>query len=210
MTDAMHNYKIAPSKHFMPWHMWIDETMDKYDERCPSRGMLLHRIVEEFVFPKARDRGFRFRVSASEMRDKIATWAYVIDREHMAEVSPLLRIPKPEHRNTQADWELFERNYDERHWTNAKNKLMYADRMFLTERAATYFWTNLGYFVYRFTDISGSLIYQLVAEEEAKINEDERAFLISEGLLVEEKKPRGDDDAYYRDAGFYRGDRRYD
>jgi hypothetical protein len=206
----MHNFKMEPSKHFMPWHMWIDETMDKYDERCPTRGQLLHRIVAEFVLPKSRDRGYRFTLSPSELRDKIATWAYVIDREHMAQVSPLLRIPKPEHRNKQADWELFERDYGDGYWAAARNKLGYADRMFLTERAGAYFWANIGYFVYRFINIDGSLIYELVDEEERKINEEERAFLISEGLLVEEKKPRGDDDAYYRDAGFYRGDRRYD
>ena len=208
----MHNFRMAPSKHFMPWHMWIDETMDKYDERCPSRGLLLHRIVAEFVLPKARDRGYRLKTSPSELRDKIATWAYVIDREHMAEVSPQLRIPKPEHRNRQADWELFERDYSVEHWSAGRKALQYADRMFLTERADAYFWANIGYFIYRFLNIEGSLIYTLVDEEEQKMNEEERAFLISEGLLVEEKKrkPNGADDAYYRDAGFYRGDRRYD
>jgi hypothetical protein len=82
--------------------------------------------------------------------------------------------------------------------------------MFLTERADAYFWANIGYFVYRFLNIEGSLIYQIVDEEERRMNEEERAFLISEGLLVPDKRPNASDDAYYRDAGFYRGDRRYD
>lgn len=196
------------TRKFTPWQMWLDEMMDKYDSRSPSRGLMFLRIVSEFVGQRALAKGFGMTIDLSTLRSKIATWAYVIDKEHTYDSSPQLRLSAAE--QGEEFWELFERVFDDEYWNYARHRLGFADNIFGCERAAAYFWANLTYFIWRYVDINKSVAIDLHKRDEREIDEEERAFLISEGLLVEDKRPKRQDDEYYRDAGFYRGDRRYD
>lgn len=209
------------SKAFTPWQMWLDEMMDKYDERSPSRGLMFLRIINEFTAQKAKAKGFTFSIDPASLRSKIATWAYVIDREFTYSTTPKLHIPAPTHNGQQKHWELFEKTFSDDYWTYVRSRLVHTDDMFNCELATEYFWANLTYFMYRFISLEHSVAIQMMNEEDRAIDEEERAFLISEGLIIDESRTRTrpdvrpsdvarrQDDEYYRDAGFYRGDRRY-
>jgi hypothetical protein len=210
MTHAMHNSGgIFGGKAFTPWQMWLDEMMDKYNERSPSRGLMFVRIVNEYVVQRAKVKGFTINLDPSSLRDKIATWAYVIDREFKYSLTPKLYLPKAQHSGQQKHWELFERTFSDDYWAYVRGQLGHADDLFGCERAGLYFWGNLTYFIYRYLNMDNSLAIEILDKEDRDIEEEERAFLISEGLLIEDNRARRQDDEYYRDAGFYRGDRRY-
>jgi hypothetical protein len=195
---------------FIPWTSWLDEKMNKYDMRSPTRSQIIHRIVTEFIFGRAKSRQFAFAVRETELRDKLATWMYVLDREFTRTDLPTLFIPEPKHRNKQSDFDMFSQDFSDDYWSYVRHMLSWNDELFINDKAASYFWANLTYYLYRFLSIGHSLKIEMADKLEREIDEEERAFLISEGLLVEDKKGKRQDDDYYRDAGFYRGDRRYD
>ncbi len=209
MTHALHNSGLRNGERpYIPWQMWLDEVMDKYDARSQSRGLMFLRLVNEFIMQRMKTKGFVPSVDPTSLRDKIATWAYVVDREHSYEISPLLRMPPAE--NGMTYWELFEREFSDEYWNYVKMRLAQTGGLFHCDQAAEYFWSNLTYFLWRYVDAGRSLAIELHLKQEREIDEEERAFLISEGLLVEDKRGNRQDDDYYREAGFYRGDRRYD
>ncbi len=71
----MHNSGgLFGGKAFTPWQMWLDEMMDKYDERSVSRGLVFMRIVNEFTIQRLKTKGFALTMDPSALRDKIATW----------------------------------------------------------------------------------------------------------------------------------------
>lgn len=195
---------------FLPWTSWLDEKMNKYDLRSPTRAQIIHRIVTEFIFGRAKQRQFAFIMQETELRDKMATWMYVLDREFTRTDMPKLFIPEPTHRNQQSDFDMFARDFSDDYWAHVRHIIAWNDELFINDKAAGYYWANLTYYLYRFLSIDHSLKIELADKMERELEEEERAFLISEGLLVEDKKGKKLDDDYYRDAGFYRGDRRYD
>ncbi len=195
---------------FIPWTSWLDEKMNKYDLRSPTRSQIIHRIVTEFIYGRAKSRQFAFSVRETELRDKMATWMYVLDREFTRTDLPTLFIPQPTHRNRQSDFDMFSRDFSDDYWSYVRHMLSWNDELFINDKAASYYWANLTYYLYRFLSIDHSLKIEMADKLERELDEEERAFLISEGLLVEDKKVKKHDDDYYRDAGFYRGDRRYD
>lgn len=135
---------------------------------------------------------------------------YIIDREHYVQINPTLFMPSVPHRNKEEDWHAFSEVFSDEYWAAVRRQLGYEDDLFINSRAAAYFWANLTYYIYRFLDMENSLAVKLADSADKELEEEERAFLISEGLLVEDKRGRDQDDDYYKDAGFYRGDRRYD
>jgi hypothetical protein len=196
---------------FLPWTSWLDEKMNKYDLRSPTRAQIIHRLITEFIIAHAKVRQFAFVIRESDLQDKLATWMYVMDREFMKTDNPQLYIPQPTHRNRQTDFDMFARTFSEEHWSRVRHIISWTDELFINDKAASYFWSHLTYYLYRFLSIEHSLKIEMADKQERELAEEERAFLISEGLLVEDKKAhRRQDDEYYRDAGFYRGDRRYD
>jgi len=210
MTTHFHNSGIMRGGKFMAWESWLDEPMNRSDFRSPTRAQILTRLIYQFIFDRAKDGNYTFTVNEEGLRNKLATWMYVIDREHYLNASPKLIMPFIPHRNKQTDWEAFERLFSDGYWSMVRRQLGYDDCMFVIDSAVTYFWTNLTYYLYRFVVMEHSLAVKLADSAEKELEEEERAFLISEGLLVEDRKARSQDDDYYRDAGFYRGDRRYD
>ena len=210
MTHYFRNSGLCGDHKFIPWESWRDEKMNKYDMRSPTRAQIIHRIVMEFIFGRAKSRQLAFTVRESELRDKMATWMYVMDREFTKTDMPKLYIPEPTHRNKQTDFDMFSREFSDDYWSYAQHIISWKEELFINDKAARYFWTNLTYYLYRFLSIDHSLKIEIADNLEREIVEEERAFLISEGLLVEDKKAKRQDDDYYRDAGFYRGDRRYD
>jgi hypothetical protein len=210
MTHYFRNNGLQGESKFLPWESWLDEKMDRYDLRSPTRSQIIHRIVTEFIFGRAKARQFAFFVRETELRDKMATWMYILDREFAKSDTPTLFIPEPMHRNKQSDFDMFAQAFSDDYWSYVKHKLSWQEELFINDKAARYFWMNLTYYLYRFLSIEHSLKIEMADKLERELDEEERAFLISEGLLVEDKRAQRQDDEYYRDAGFYRGDRRYD
>ena len=210
MTHYFHNSGLQRGNEFIPWESWLDEKMNKYDLRSPTRSQVIHRLVTEFIFTRAKARQFSFSVRESELRDKMATWMYVLDREFTKSDTPKLFIPEPTHRNQQSDFDMFVREFSDNYWSYVRHIIGWKDELFINDKAAGYYWSNLTYYLYRFVSIEHSLKIEMADKLEHQLNEEERAFLISEGLLVEDRRAQKQDDDYYRDAGFYRGDRRYD
>lgn len=210
MTHHLHNSGVSRNGKFIAWESWLDESMNRHDFRSPTRVQQITKLIHFFILEQLKTANYTLTANTEMLRNKMATWMYVLDREHYLTIAPTLYLPGVPHRNKDTDWHTFSEIFDDDYWTSVKKQLAYEEFLFVNERAADYFWSNLTYYIYRFLDMEHSLAVKLADAADKELEEEERAFLISEGLLVEEKKRRNPDDDYYKDAGFYRGDRRYD
>ncbi len=210
MTHHLHNSGVLRGGKFMAWESWLDESMNRHDFRSPMRVQQITKLIHFFILERLKTANYTLTANTEMLRNKMATWMYVVDREHHLTTTPKLFLPSVPHRNKDTDWHAFSEIFSDEYWISVRRQLGYEECLFVNERAADYFWANLTYYIYRFLDMVNSLAVKLADDADKELEEEERAFLISEGLLVENKKARSQDDEYYRDAGFYRGDRRYD
>lgn len=189
---------------------WLGSVIEPYSDKM-TRAQWLHYFTAEYIFPKLTNSGYELTISKEELRSKLATWIFTIDCEYAANYSPILNVPAAKHKGLQRDWEDFLHVFSDKCWSAVRKRMAHSNTFFCETCAADYFYNNLTYFLYRFISIDKSLAIQLADRKERELDEEEKEFLISEGLWVEEKRSaRNQDDQYFRDAGFFRGDRRYD
>lgn len=189
---------------------WLASVIEPYSDKM-TRAQWIHYFTSEYVFPKLMNSGYQPTISKEELRSKLATWIFTIDCEYAAAYSPTLNVPAAKHKGLLRDWEDFLHVFSDTRWSAVRRRVPHGETFFCELRAADYFYNNLTYFLYRFISIDKSPAIQLADSIERELDEEEKEFLISEGLWVEEKRGgRNDDDQYFRDTGFLRGDRRYD
>ena len=188
---------------------WLSEIVEPYSDKM-TRAKWIYSFMEEFIFPKLTHTGYELAINKEELRSKLATWMFTVDCEYRASFAPTLRLPAAKHKGLLRDWEDFLHVFSDRCWAEVRRKMPHGETFFREQLAADYFYSNLSYFLYRFLSVDKSIAIQLANRREKELEEEEKEYLISEGLWVEEKRGRNEEDSYYRDAGIFRGDRRYD
>jgi hypothetical protein len=195
MTD---NEKYFPSEReittkiyglfFKPWHEWLNTRLCRWttSEIRLTRLLDVHKCIVDGIAHK----GYKFIIGTDTLRDKLLTWAYVVDREFFYESCPGLVLPLPKHRDTQLDKDEYEYHLDYDFWDNIKKYYDKDNDLFYRENAATFFWANIGVFYYRYLDLVNSRIVHEYDERERLIDEAETEKLISEGVLARDKKGR--------------------
>jgi hypothetical protein len=195
MTD---NEKYFPSEReittkiygltFKPWDEWLNTRLCRWtsSEIRLTRLLEIHKsIVDAFAH-----KGYRCIIGDNTLRDKLLTWAYVVDREYFYESCPALVLPLPKHRNTQLDKDEYEYNFDYDFWDNMKKYYDKDNDLFYRERAAIFFWANISDFYYRQLDLVNSRIVKDYDERERLIDEAETEKLIFDGVLARDRKGR--------------------
>lgn len=188
---------------------WLSEVVEPYSDKM-TRAKWIYYFMEEFIFQKLTNTGYELAINKEELRSKLATWMFTINYEYRGSLAPTLRLPAAKHKGLLRDWEDFLHVFSDNCWVTVRRKMPHAETFFCERLATDYFYNNLTYFLYRFLSVDKSIAIQLANRREKELEEEEKEYLISEGLWVEEKRGRNEDDSYYRDAGIFRGDRRYD
>lgn len=174
---------------FKPWDQWLNTNLCRW---AVAEGTRLQQLLEVYssIFDALTNKGYKFILDRTTLRDKFLTWAYVVDREHFYESCPSLVLPDPKHRNSQLDRDEYDYIFDTDFWYNMQQYYDKDNDIFVTERAAIYFWANLRDFTYRYIDMINSRIVQDYDERERLIEEARVEQLIFEGVLARDKKGR--------------------
>lgn len=195
MTD---NEKYIPSEReittniyrltFKPWDEWLNTRLCRWTsiELRLSRLLEIHKAIVDTIGHK----GYKFIIGIDALRDKLLTWAYVVDREFFYESCPGLVLPLAKHRDTQLDRDEYEYSLDSGFWDNMKKYYDKDNNLFYREGAAIFFWANINVFYYRYLDLVNSRIVKEYDERERLIDEEETEQLIFDGVLARDRKGR--------------------
>jgi hypothetical protein len=193
------------------FNTWICEFFNPYSQNPLTRGQYIYELLGYYVYPMLKSAGYELSINRGELKDRLATWLYIIHRRYKKEVSPVIVMPMVTHKGRMRYLEGFLGVFSDNYWLRVHGAMESSDEFFICERAADFFWCNLTYFLYRFLNVATSPAVAAVDQLERQLEDEEREYLIAEGLYVEEKKRRPhEDELYYQEAGFFRGDRRYE